>query len=502
MKRTGRQKDIVTPEKKQEQRELLRLFSANIRKILKNTDLLADDLQEIRLRTGAPLLVVAKDQEYFLTPDGALTGEWEKGYPVSPTDIRDTMDYIGSFSLYAYEDELRQGFLTVEGGHRIGIAGKTVIEGEKVKGISHISCINVRVAHEKKGCADRVMPYLWEDGRFLHTLIVSAPGCGKTTMLRDIIRQISDGESPYPGLTVGVVDERSEIAGCYLGVAQNDVGIRTDVLDCCPKAEGMMMLIRAMSPDVVAVDEIGTGEDIRAIESVVNCGCKLLATVHGNSMEDMKQKPLLNRLVESHVFERYIVLDAKPHAGSVQAIFDGRGTTLYRRRRFCDAACSFTGGFSCLRRDRLCKECGAVGSCERSGNTAENYPVSAWRDCDGGFPAAGCVLGDGKADAGSVPGFLQDISEDMRRPDGKTLPAILEENTAVHLADTRLTKEEKKSCRRPDAALEPGTAPCRRRIWTGMRHALCSGSRNCRKDCRKGRGSVRVLESWEAFFYF
>ena len=285
-------------------------------------------------RPAAPLLVVAKDQEYFLTPDGALTGEWEKGYPVSPTDIRDTMDYIGSFSLYAYEDELRQGFLTVEGGHRIGIAGKTVIEGEKVKGISHISCINVRVAHEKKGCADRVMPYLWEDGRFLHTLIVSAPGCGKTTMLRDIIRQISDGESPYPGLTVGVVDERSEIAGCYLGVAQNDVGIRTDVLDCCPKAEGMMMLIRAMSPDVVAVDEIGTGEDIRAIESVVNCGCKLLATVHGNSMEDMKQKPLLNRLVESHVFERYIVLDAKPHAGSVQAIFDGRGTTLYRREAF------------------------------------------------------------------------------------------------------------------------------------------------------------------------
>lgn len=141
-------------------------------------------------------------------------------------------------------------------------------------------------------------------------------------------------ESPYPGLTVGVVDERSEIAGCYLGVAQNDVGIRTDVLDCCPKAEGMMMLIRAMSPDVVAVDEIGTGEDIRAIESVVNCGCKLLATVHGNSMEDMKQKPLLNRLVESHVFERYIVLDAKPHAGSVQAIFDGRGTTLYRREAF------------------------------------------------------------------------------------------------------------------------------------------------------------------------
>ena len=123
MKRTGRQKDIVTPEKNRSKGNFCACF-LRIYGNSENTDLLADDLQEIRLRTGAPLLVVAKDQEYFLTPDGALTGEWEKGYPVSPTDIRDTMDYIGSFSLYAYEDELRQGFLTVEGGHRIGIAGK------------------------------------------------------------------------------------------------------------------------------------------------------------------------------------------------------------------------------------------------------------------------------------------------------------------------------------------------------------------------------------------
>ena len=148
MKRTGRQKDIVTPEKKQEQRELLRLFSANIRKILKNTDLLADDLQEIRLRTGAPLLVVAKDQEYFLTPGRSTDrGSGRKVIPVSPTDIRDTMDYIGSFSLYAYEDELRQGFLTVEGGHRIGIAGKTVIEGEK--GERH----QPYILHQRAGCS-------------------------------------------------------------------------------------------------------------------------------------------------------------------------------------------------------------------------------------------------------------------------------------------------------------------------------------------------------------
>ena len=152
MKRTGRQKDIVTPEKKQEQRELLRLFSANIRKILKNTDLLADDLQEIRLRTGAPLLVVAKDQEYFLTPDGALTGEWEKGYPVSPTDIRDTMDYIGSFSLYAYEDELRQGFLTVEAGCSLGTGDRAM---QKANLDRYEARLVQRIAELQKGLPER-----------------------------------------------------------------------------------------------------------------------------------------------------------------------------------------------------------------------------------------------------------------------------------------------------------------------------------------------------------
>ena len=327
-KQRDRQDGMGNPAKGE---EILRMFSGTVRKILKKASLHLESLQEIRLRVGAPLLIVYEQREYFLAESGNLTGEEREAYTVRAEDVRDTMEYIGNYSLYAYEGELRQGFLTVQGGHRVGIAGKTIVEEEKVKGICPVSCINVRIAHEKKGCADKLMPYLMENGSFCHTLIVSAPRCGKTTLLRDIVRQLSDGDRNRPGMTVGVVDERSEIAGCYLGVAQNDVGIRTDVLDCCPKAEGMMMLIRSMSPDVVAVDEIGTGDDIRAMESVVNCGCKLLATVHGNSMEDLQQKPLLSRLVEAHVFERYVVLGAKPAVGSVRSVFDGRGTTLYRR---------------------------------------------------------------------------------------------------------------------------------------------------------------------------
>ena len=315
-----------------EHEELIRLFSGKVRRIMERATLDMANIYEIRLRVHSPLLLVYAGEEFFVTEEGALSTE-EKGYQIQAEDVRETMEYIGNYSLYAYEEELRQGFLTVQGGHRVGIAGKAVLENEKVRGIRHISCINVRVAHQQKGCADKVIPYLMKQGSFCHTLIVSAPRCGKTTLLRDIIRQISDGTKDRPGLTVGVVDERSEIAGCYLGVAQNDVGIRTDVLDCCPKAEGMMMLIRSMSPEVVAVDELGDYEDIHAIESVIHCGCKLFATVHGSSIEDIKRKPLMQRLVRERIFERYIVLHHQDRAGRVKAIFDERGTSLFDWKR-------------------------------------------------------------------------------------------------------------------------------------------------------------------------
>jgi len=243
---------------------------------------------------------------------------------------------VGRYSLYAYEDELRQGFLTLQGGHRVGVAGKIILEGDKVRGIKHISFINLRLSHQVKGCADPVMPFVYgRDGQVCHTLIISPPRCGKTTLLRDLIRQISDGGyEERPGFTVGVVDERSELAGCYQGIPANDVGVRTDVLDCCPKVDGMMMLIRSMSPDVVAVDEIGSLHEICAIDSVLRCGCKLLATVHGNSLEDVRRKPLLEKLLKEQVFERYVILGGRSlgeaeKEGRIYQVLDEQGGLLY-----------------------------------------------------------------------------------------------------------------------------------------------------------------------------
>ena len=310
--------------------ELIRLFSGRVRRILERVDLDFSQVHEIRMRTGAPLQMICRGKEFFPDERGRASRA-EKGAFITERDLRETMEYIGNYSLYAYEDEIRQGYLTIQGGHRVGIAGKAVIEDGKVRGISPISCINLRISHSVEGCADPVMPYLWEKEEFCHTLIVSPPRRGKTTLLGDVNRQTSAGAGGRRGLTVGVVDERSEIAGACRGVAQNRMGIRTDVLDGCPKAEGMMMLIRSMSPEVVAVDEIGTAEDLRALESVLNCGCRILATVHGNSMEDVRQKPLLGDLVERHVFQRYILLSGKETPGTLQAVFDGRGTRLYQK---------------------------------------------------------------------------------------------------------------------------------------------------------------------------
>lgn len=273
-----------------------------------------------------PLLLVYRGEEII---PGNQRG---KPYIVTREDIREMLEYISNYSLYAYEQEMKQGYITIEGGHRVGMTGQAIIENGKVKNLRYISSINLRMSHEILGCADPIFPYITYNKKLYHTLIVSPPRCGKTTLLRDMIRQISNGNGWINGMSVGVVDERSELGGCYMGVAQNQLGIRTDVLDCCPKAEGMIMLIRSMGPEVIAVDEIGTVEDVHAIEYAMHCGCKMLATVHADSMEELRKKPLFDQMVVEKRFERYVLLENREHVGQVEGIYDSRGTLLYREQ--------------------------------------------------------------------------------------------------------------------------------------------------------------------------
>lgn len=309
--------------------ELIKIFAINIREIFEKAKINFECLQEVRLRINSPLIIVYNFREYFISRDGRLLNDINNSYTVDKKEIKETMEYISNYSLYAYEDEIKQGFITIMGGHRVGIAGKTVIEDNNVTAIKYISYINVRVSHEIKGCADKIIKYIASENTVHHSLIISPPRGGKTTLLRDIVRQISNGSNMRTGKNVGVVDERSEIGGCYMGEAKNDLGIRTDILDCCPKAKGMLMLIRSMSPSVIAVDEIGSIEDANAIETVMNCGCKILATVHGASIEDIKSKPVFEKMLKEKVFERYIVLNAKK-CGAVKEIYDERGSVIYR----------------------------------------------------------------------------------------------------------------------------------------------------------------------------
>lgn len=312
--------------------EIYRILSTKLREIFNSCKLDFNGLQEIRLRAQAPLLVVYHGKEYFLDSGGGLTHDTRKAFLVSQREIRETMEYVSNYSMYAFEEEIRQGYITIQGGHRIGVAGKMIWERQGAKNMKHISFLNIRLAHEVIGCSGEILPYLLQEQELCHTLIISPPRCGKTTLLRDLIRQLSNGCGYLEGMTVGVVDERSELGACYMGVPQNDLGCRTDILDGCPKVEGMMMMVRSMAPQVIAVDEVGSGEDVAAMEYVMNCGIYLLATAHGNSMDDIKNKPVLGRLVRERAFKRYVLL--QPGAvGKIGAIFDERGSVLLDGQR-------------------------------------------------------------------------------------------------------------------------------------------------------------------------
>lgn len=304
--------------------ELIPIFPMRIRPLLEKEDW--KGLEEIRIRIGWPVELIYGNRSMWL---GNLETKIDKSM------LEEMLNYITGYSAYAMEEELKQGFLTYEGGHRIGITGHATYENcdssgaHRITSMVDIGGLNIRIAHERKGCAKEIVGYLRSGQSIYNTIFFAAPGIGKTTYLRDTIRLLSDGDAGFPGMKCCVIDERSEIAACNMGRPQNDLGKRTDILDACPKALGMRMVLRSMSPQIIAVDEIGEDEELRLLEQMRCSGVKVLGTMHAGDLQELFRNPMVTECVQKGSIERFVELSRGSNGRRTFRIYDGQGSLLW-----------------------------------------------------------------------------------------------------------------------------------------------------------------------------
>lgn len=281
-------------------------------------------LMELRLGAGRPVELCFTAASRFLGPAGELVTDPARAWIPEDDLAQKMVQRVAQGSLYALDEELRQGFITLPGGHRLGLAGQVVADGRGHR-LAHVSAVNLRIARERPGAASPILAVLARR-RWLppwpSLLLAGPPGSGKTTLLRDLVRVASEGseELGLAGMRVGLVDERSEVAACHRGVPRNRVGPRTDVLDRIPKAKGLMQLIRTMDPQLVATDEIGSQEDAGAVLEARKAGVLVLATAHAGSLEELAARPGLRALLDQDAFDAVCFLDRRPRPGTLASI--------------------------------------------------------------------------------------------------------------------------------------------------------------------------------------
>lgn len=281
---------------------MTKYFPKHIKEALENniSEEEVNIIEEIRIRINLPIIVKLAEKEKIID------------YKVSTEDINYIFQKICENSIYAYQNQIANGFVTIKGGNRVGIVGTAVVQNGKVTNLNYVSGLNFRIAQEIIGCSNKIMSNIIRGETIYNTLIIAMPGMGKTTLLRDIIRNLSngftDGNTKIKGQNISVIDERGEISATYRGGSQNDLGIRTDVLNDIPKAIGMKMAIRSMAPQIIAADEIGSVDDVNAIQYAICCGIKGIFTAHGNGVEDVKKNTELKSLIDNKIFEKFIII--------------------------------------------------------------------------------------------------------------------------------------------------------------------------------------------------
>lgn len=293
-------------------------FPERLKKIMLSDLASPERTEEIRLKAKGALCVLKKSGLYFLGENGEST-EYEKAAFFSKEELSEIVTLLCENSVYSNQEHIKKGFIPLRGGHRAGITGRCIEEDGKTKYITDFSAVNIRIAGEVIGASDKVFHKIYKDGTVRNTLIISPPGCGKTTMLRDIARKLG---SPYCMKKVAIADERGEIAACFEGIAENNIGSLSFVMDNCPRAEGILAMVRAMNPDVVITDEIGTRDDADAVMQAVNSGVSVITTAHGYSLSDVKKKAGIKELLSEGAFRKVIVLSRRNGPGTVEEIID------------------------------------------------------------------------------------------------------------------------------------------------------------------------------------